>query len=785
MIAVHELTKTYCSRKGTVVSALRLPEVTFPDTGFVSVVGKSGCGKTTLLNMIGALDTADSGSVEISFADNGYRKNIAVCPETECNEYRNLYLGCVFQDYFLIEEWTVYQNLELVLEQQKHEENKEEIRRRIGEILEFVDLKGYDNRYVKELSGGQQQRVAIARALIKSPRILVADEPTGNLDYENSRIILELLKKASSNCLVLMVTHDLEAAEEYADRLLKLRDGCIIFDETRGEDRTHGTAFKPVGTAGGLPARVILPLAFESLRIKKARLILSAISLILLFGVCLIFLRYRYTSLGKALDKLLDCSGESFLYWEESLEENQPVGEMNYSSGNTDRLRSELPRLFGKENCCYVQEDMELKTSGDGESSGFLVIAGVKDPNYDFYGRLPAEENEIAITDAQCRELGLSGDGIGETVYVNGIAFVVCGVTVTGFTGDFSDTKDKWEVRWNTYMQNRISRRMLVSEKYRDLLEGAESLRFSGVNPIASLSAVYADEISTVTGVTAATAELAEAVDGRMPAADYEIAVSLKYALENSMLDSEGRLVDYDYGFADLHNEVYEGLYDGVVSMYDYLPYIEVVGVVDLGDSETDLIVTDRKFNEIKADYLANRCFDSIEVCLAGNKNADRAAYQKLYTERIFSTNCFASYLYSAYENNRIYRNLYMLGVAMISVLLILLSVLFFFFNVRDNHRKIGILRAVGVAERDVAKMFFVEAGLAVGFVIILSVISETLFFYRKYSGFDLIPFALFPENVEVTVLACISLAAVVFLAAFLPMWIMAKSRPVELIRMD
>lgn len=785
MITIENLNKVYHGAKGSSVEALKNVNLTLPDTGFVSVVGKSGCGKTTLLNAIGALDAMDSGTIRVSFKDNGYEKDIVSCSEKELNEYRNLILGCVFQDYFLVEEWTVRQNLVLALEQQGTDGTKETIASRIQEALAFVDLADCENRYIKELSGGQQQRVAIARALIKKPRIIIADEPTGNLDYENSEMILELLKKASEHCLVVMVTHDLEAAENYSDRLLKIRDGSIVFDELRTEELPQQTVFEPVGNAKRLPAKTVVSLAFESLRIRKIRLILSAVCLILLFSVFLIFLRYMYTPVGKAVSKQLKESGESFLYCKETVDDAQIIGDELYASGNTETIAKELPALFGTESCYPVQENLELTTEAGGESLGFLVIGGVPDPNYEFKGNLPKEADEIALTDKQCSELGLGGDGIGETVLINGMTFTVCGVTVTGFTGEIVSGTSFSESLWRDYMTTCITRRMIVSESYRERLGQADYLVFKGMNPISEFSETALDEKNSVTAVSTAKSKITETVYGKLPEQSYEIAVSLEYALENNMIDSDGELIEYTYRFTDLHNDVFNGAYDGTVSMYDYLPYIEIVGILDMGDEEEDFIVTDEVYEELWKDYMENRYYDSLEVKLTDATRGKSSLYQHLYEEKIFSVNFMETGLYTQFENNALYRNLYGLGCLMIAVLLVLLSILFFYFNVRDNHKKIGILRAVGVTKADIMKMLLSEAGLVAAVVIVISVVAENLFFYRKYGTSRLFSFVFFPNNIPVLLAACGCFAAVVLLSILVPMWIMAESRPMELIKQD
>lgn len=222
MIEVKHLTKLYTSRNGQSTTALDDVSFTLPDAGMIFVVGKSGCGKSTLLNLLGGLDTQTAGDVVVEGqAFGGFTPR-------DFDSYRNDYLGFVFQDYYLIESLTVAQNVMLPLQLQ-HGESDE----RVSEILKIVDMERYADRYPKQLSGGQCQRVAVARALVKNPKLILADEPTGNLDSKSGKQILTALKEYSKQHLVLIVSHNREDADVYADRIIELADGRVVSDMER------------------------------------------------------------------------------------------------------------------------------------------------------------------------------------------------------------------------------------------------------------------------------------------------------------------------------------------------------------------------------------------------------------------------------------------------------------------------------------------------------------------------------------------------------------------------
>lgn len=228
---IEHLTKIYKS-KGTNGVGLDDVSFTLPDTGMVFIVGKSGSGKSTLLNMLGGLDEITSGDIIIG------DKRFSEFSNTDFDNYRNSHLGFVFQDFCLINELTVADNIRLALDFQgdKHEDAL------IADILEKVDLTEFANRKPTQLSGGQRQRVAIARALVKSPELILADEPTGNLDSKTAVQVLELLKELSRDILVLVVSHNVADAEKYADRMIELADGKVIRDVTRNENHDNSFA---------------------------------------------------------------------------------------------------------------------------------------------------------------------------------------------------------------------------------------------------------------------------------------------------------------------------------------------------------------------------------------------------------------------------------------------------------------------------------------------------------------------------------------------------------------
>ncbi|MBR6697630.1 MAG: ATP-binding cassette domain-containing protein [Lachnospiraceae bacterium] len=220
MLETKELYKVYKPKKGVPVVALNKVSLKFPEKGMIFLLGKSGSGKSTLLNLLGGLDKYDGGDIIIKDVSSKDFK------QSDFDSYRNTYVGFIFQEYNILDEFSVGANIALAIELQGRKATDEEI----NKILEDVDLAGYGNRKPNELSGGQKQRVAIARALVKNPQIIMADEPTGALDSNTGRQIFDTLKKLSKDKLVIIVSHDREFSELYADRIIELSDGNVISD---------------------------------------------------------------------------------------------------------------------------------------------------------------------------------------------------------------------------------------------------------------------------------------------------------------------------------------------------------------------------------------------------------------------------------------------------------------------------------------------------------------------------------------------------------------------------
>lgn len=223
MIKLINVNKYFNKGKRNEIHVINNTNLTLNDNGLVAILGESGCGKTTLLNVLGGLDRVRSGDIYI---DN---ERISSHNVSKVDKLRNLNIGYIFQDYKLIDDLSVFDNVAMALKLIGIKD-KEEVKKRVEYVLDKVGILRYRYRPAGTLSGGERQRVGIARALVKNPKIILADEPTGNLDSKNSIEIMNIIKRISMDRLVILVTHERPLAEFYASRIIEIKDGCVNSD---------------------------------------------------------------------------------------------------------------------------------------------------------------------------------------------------------------------------------------------------------------------------------------------------------------------------------------------------------------------------------------------------------------------------------------------------------------------------------------------------------------------------------------------------------------------------
>lgn len=266
MLKLININKSYVTGKFS-QQALNNVNIKFRKNEFVAILGPSGSGKTTLLNIIGGLDKYDSGDLIIN------NKSTKKFHKTEWDAYRNNCIGFIFQNYNLINHISILDNVEMGMTLSGVPSSKR--KKKALEVLEKVGLKEHAHKKPNQLSGGQMQRVAIARALANNPSIILADEPTGALDSTTSIQIMELIKEIAKDKLVIMVTHNAELANSYANRIIEFKDGKLINDSNPiNKENNRDEKYKIKKTA--MSFLTALKLSFNNIRTKKGRTLLTS-----------------------------------------------------------------------------------------------------------------------------------------------------------------------------------------------------------------------------------------------------------------------------------------------------------------------------------------------------------------------------------------------------------------------------------------------------------------------------------------------------------------------------
>ena len=337
MITIENLKKEYLTKNEGYITALEQVSFSFSSTGFYVLLGESGSGKSTLLKIIGGLETPTIGNIT-------YQNKLI----QDIEAFRNAKISYIFQEFNLIDDLTIADNIDLVIR------DKDDSKKLIEEVLKKVGLNGSQKRYPKELSGGEQQRIAIARALAKQSEIILADEPTGNLNHEIGKDIILLLEELSKDHLVIMATHDLELLNNVKGyNLLKLKEGKVIYQSDQHLLEKEGN---PNYNKKRMCFKEILKLALHNLKLNKYKSLAYIILSILSFGIVCFFLpivdfsRPYVDYLNAKQEKWLLFSNESLAY--HSISEyqlNETIPECKYLIGRKSIQNAEELTSFGYE----------------------------------------------------------------------------------------------------------------------------------------------------------------------------------------------------------------------------------------------------------------------------------------------------------------------------------------------------------------------------------------------------------------------------------------------------
>lgn len=432
MLQLKRISKIYKTKKGVSQLALNEVDLTFADSGLYFIVGPSGCGKSTMMNIIGGMDNFSSGE----FIIDG-KSSVSFKPR-DFDNYRNKKIGVVFQNFNLLKELNIKDNIKLSMQMQNKKISDEEIVESIEQVGLVANML---KRMPTQLSGGQQQRIAIARALIKKPQIILADEPTGNLDQTNSIQIFDLLKDLAKDKLVIVVTHNLQLAKRYADTLIIMQDGRVKKIASRKATTSYAPTVPNAETAtggssemGGAIARVYptkdkravlsfsKKLAFAFLILKKNWFKTVLLFIMFTFSITMAgvgITASRYDKVATTLNTYTEAKvfnyylGDGLRYAlnADGYEENRTEGstEPYINTYLSQEKQADLNNNVGADKLVpFYASDMYRGTFGDVEYLVPLDEANMTKLGYKLLGgRLPTNENEIALSHESYKRLAL------------------------------------------------------------------------------------------------------------------------------------------------------------------------------------------------------------------------------------------------------------------------------------------------------------------------------------------------------------------------------------------
>ena len=801
MIELKKINKIYDNN----VHALKDVYLKFDKVGLNFIVGKSGSGKSTLLNLIGCLDNFEVGKYYF------LNKDITDYSLEELDKIRNYYFGFVFQDFLLVENMNVLENIEFSLNLQ-HDKNYE----KVYEIMKELDIYELKNRKITELSGGQRQRVAIARALVKNPSVILADEPTGNLDDASKKGIYELLKKLSKKYLVIIVSHDLIAAEKYADRIIKIDNGRIIDDkinyvtvfnvkdnlndtllasnlnkydllnliengndfcslsiEKKKEQKQESKDIEvpKVGRRDTLPNRVVFKYLRKSISSNKLKYIFSSIFYSLTFFLLIAFVslvnfksdivignyidKYNLNAfvLHKSIDDYTDSFGKEqptkyiyngYLLKEELLEEFSDIHDVCETKIKINEENSDI-------NCHFVDDNVyELK------------------------------ENEVIITDYVSSIYDVNEN---DTIELYNMVLTIKDIVKTDYdTYDLnSKLKDDNHQVYATHKKKYEYNLCYVSKNLKDKIIDADSrislsasnFYYGNRNDSYYKSNLIYNSIKNIGN--------ANFLYGGFPQNDNEIVITARYA--NSVIYSNtiDSLINKVYSYKDLNLSSYNGYYSDTINLYKYFDNgVKIVGIVE--NDDTDVYVDSEIYNKIIEDYKDSLFADYFVVSGFKTKNISKLTSESIYFDEInieLIYNC--AYMLAIICN-------YLPAILAIFVIISLFMILNHVITQIDKSKKqIGIMKALGVRNKDIIKLFIWE----IMFIAIVAILAALFIYFITLKIVNLkvvsdvceMSFDLFYFDYTSAIIVSSAILFVFLLTSIVPIKKLSNKKPMIIIR--
>ncbi len=700
MIKISNVRKDYFEGN-QVVHAIEIESLHLDHVGLVCIVGESGCGKTTLLNLLSGLEKPSDGDYWFNGEDT------TLFSRKKWEEVRNIDLGVVFQNYSMLPKLTVLENVELALaitDEKNRNSCAMEALRKVGICEQF-------NKKIENLSGGQKQRAAVARAIVKNPKLLLADEPTGNLDSENSKQIFELLKAISKDTLVVVVTHDQKMAEEYADRIIELSDGKIVSDKyTPNEVRTTVNIEKNKYSSRYMSLLCKAKLVKCLLGNRLVRGVLTCVIFALsnfLFILCGSIMRYDTTYIvGNGAQKL----GDGVLVPREN--EGGRCGYLYEDDGkyiNTHLLDTCI-RKFGAENVFLIKENVSVSASNgigdinhkDEITKPEMITAALHykadGHESDYHG----EDVLVDITDFVAEKLG--GKNTGDRLYIGNMEVIVNKVIST----DYGSKK-----RWLGSLYS-DEREYLMSTEYAVIWIGEDFLS----RKIETNKRLYIKGGCYIGDTLAVHVNNNQNVEINCSLKDNEVIITTAFIsqLVNGQYKLSG-IKGTDIEIRNLNADRYNGKFNGIIDLYSIFGgSVKITDVIE--EKDVDYYVSEDIFYKMSSEYMKLFFFDKIGI------NCNKEHKKIVGNLALYGYEIDHPTLENIYQTKYERENL-LQSITTVTILLAVLNSFLFItligYGIKDNAYSIGVLRAMGVTLPDIRCVFMTEG---VGITIISELIS-------------------------------------------------------------
>jgi len=712
MIELIEISKNYKLDSKERKDALKNINLKFPSSGMIFITGKSGSGKSTLLYIIGKLIKPTSGNLIINDDYNG---------------------SIIFQDYNLFNELTVFQNLRIAAKIKGNKKNIE----KIDEVLQKLDIFEHKNKKTSLLSGGEAQRVAIARGLIINPNVILADEPTGNLDFENAKIVNDKLKELSKNNLVIYVSHDLKIVEEYADMIIKLESGSIIEKEIRNTKiYSNNKKIEKNQDRNGNCFSVFLKFSSTILTKKFLRFFLSMVSFSISCLLLLLVFSFNNYNENMVISKYFEkYDVKEYDIYEELRHENlfanvSPVKKI--SKG--ERLLNKLNINFGDDKIVKVIK----RTSSKSTHFPINIFLGEKERIEKHVsileGRMINDIKEAAISDYLASSNNLKINSQIDTIFGNA---KIVGIFKTDYTennyikkqtdGSLSvidEQKEDNEYRV-IYLLNQNIKELLIDSDdpikiEKNILSKKPSLKISGINSVKigsikkSLKNIKLEENQVIISN------------------NYK--EKLKYYEKGNIYEKEFKFYNYD------EPQFNNSLNDHFNLSKFFKKGINILENENISNEmkDVDILVNDEIYQKIKKEYYRSYFYDSFRLYL--DNNIDYVLINKLGVNIRFDDPATLP-IYAFKKILTGIKPLLIILAIILSVLSIFMMTSFLLTNFYQSKKDLAILRSLGIKKNGIFTIFLFQILLC----FFISIFTLLIAYIGSISLINLFYYQMFP----------------------------------------